>query len=98
MSMPAASWVGFHASRQKMRSRQRRPAGGWEEEPAVGAAEVDLGFQEPGEGRGDRDYAAGVLLAVVGLGSLEDAALVGGATNLEGLAVEVFGAEREHLA
>jgi hypothetical protein len=68
-------------------------AGGWEEELAVGAVEVDLGFEEPGEGGGDGDYAAGVLLAVVGLGALEDSALVSGAANLEGLSVEVFGSE-----
>ena len=73
-------------------------AGGWEEELAVGAIEVDLSFEEPGEGCGDGDYAAGIGLAVVGLGALEDAALVGGAADLEGFAVEVFGAERQDLA
>jgi hypothetical protein len=72
-------------------------AGGWEEELAVGAVEVDLSFEEPGEGGGDRDYAAGVLLAVVGLGALEDAALVGGAANLEGLGVKVFGPKGQDL-
>ena len=56
-------------------------AGGWEEELAVGAVEVDLGFEEPGEGGGDGDYAAGVLLAMVGLGALEDPALVTASTT-----------------
>lgn len=59
-------------------------AWGWEEKLAVGAVEVDLGFEHPGEGCGDRDDAAGVGLAVVGLGALEDPALVGGAADLEG--------------
>jgi len=57
-------------------------SGGWKEQLAVGAVEVDLDFEEPGERCGDGDYAAGVLLAVVGLGALEDAALVSGATDL----------------
>lgn len=82
MSRPGASCAG------------RGGLGGWEEELAVGAVEVDLGFEHPGEGRGNRDDAAGVGLAVVGLRSLEDLALVGGAANLEGLAVEVFPAKR----
>src|SRR6201999_2028369 len=69
-----------------------------EKEIEVGAVEVDLGFEEPGEGGGDGEDAAGVLLAVVGLGALEDPARVGGAADLEGLAVEVFGAEGEDLA
>ena len=55
--------------------------GGREEEIAVGVVEVDLGFEHPGQGRGDGDRAAGVLLAVVGLGALEDRALVGGAAT-----------------
>jgi hypothetical protein len=38
------------------------------------AVEVHLGFEEPGEGRRDGDNSAGVLLAVVGLGALEDSA------------------------
>ena len=38
-----------------------------EEELAIGAVEVDLGFEHPGEGCWDRDDAAGVGLAVVGL-------------------------------
>lgn len=62
-------------------------------ELAVGAVEFDLGFEEPGEGCGDGDDAAGVLLAVVGLDALEDPTLMDGAANPEGLAVEVFGAE-----
>lgn len=73
-------------------------SGGWEEELAVGAVEVDLGFEHPSEGRGNGDDVAGVGLAVVGLGALEDLALVGGPSDLEGLAVEVFGAQRENLA
>lgn len=63
-------------------------AGRWEEELAVGTVEVDLGFEHPGEGCRHRDDAAGVGLAVVGLGALEDPALVGGAADLERLAVE----------
>ena len=46
---------------------------------------------------GDRDHAAGVGLAVVGLRSLKDLALVGGAADLERLAVEVFAAQGQHL-
>ncbi len=55
-------------------------------------------MSEPNEGCGDGDYAAGVLLAVVGLGALEDPALVGDAADLEGLAVEVFRAQGQNLA
>jgi hypothetical protein len=44
-----------------------------------------------------RDDAAGVLLAVVGLGALGDHSLMGGAADLEGLAVEVFVAEGQHV-
>jgi hypothetical protein len=51
---------------------------GREEQLAVGAVEVDLGFEHPGEGRWHRDEAGGVGLAVVGLRSFEDLALVGG--------------------
>ena len=72
-------------------------AGGWEEELTVGAVEVDLRFEHPGEGCWDRDYAAGVGFAVVGLRSLENPTLVGGAADLERLAVEVFGSEGQHL-
>lgn len=72
-------------------------AWGREQQLAVGAVEVDLGFEHPGEGRGNGNYAAGVGLAVVGLGALEDSSLVGGAADLEGLAVEVFAAEWENL-
>lgn len=61
---------------------------------AVGAVEVDLGFEHPGEGGGDGDDAAGVGLAVVGLRALEDLALVGGAADLEGFDVEVLVAQR----
>jgi hypothetical protein len=57
-----------------------------EEVLAVGAVEVDLGFEHPGERRGNGDDAAGVGLAVVGLRALEDPSLVGGAANLERLA------------
>lgn len=76
-----------------MRSRQRRR----EEQLAVGAVEVDLGFEHPGEGRWDGDDAAGVGLAVVGLRPLEDLALVGGTADLERLAVEVLAAQGQHL-
>src|SRR5215203_474865 len=62
----------------------------WEEQLAVGAVEVDLGFEHPGERRWNRDHAAGVGLAVVSLRALEDLALMGGAADLKGLAVEVF--------
>src|SRR3954454_24591332 len=72
-------------------------AGRWEEELAVGAIEVGLGFEHPGERWRDRDDAAGVGLAVIGLRALEDLALVGGAADLERLAVEVFAAEGQHL-
>src|SRR5690349_20652020 len=65
-----------------------------EEEMAVGAVEVDLGFEQPGEGCRHRDDAAGVGLTVVGLRPLEDLALVGSAANLERLAVGVFAAQR----
>jgi hypothetical protein len=61
------------------------------QKPAIGTVEVDLGFKHPSEGRRDGDDAAGVLLAVVGLSALEDPALMGGAADLEGLAVEVSG-------
>jgi len=44
--------------------------GAWHRLLLAGTIEVDLGFEHPGEGRGDRDRAAGVLLAVVGLGAL----------------------------
>lgn len=63
-----------------------------EEELAVGAVEVDLGFEHPGEGGGNGNDAAGIGLAVVGLGALENLTLVGGAADLEGFAVEVFAA------
>jgi hypothetical protein len=60
-------------------------AAGWRrEEQLVLAADLELGFQHPGEGRRHRDDAAGVGLAVIGLGALEDLALVGGAADLEG--------------
>ncbi len=74
-------------------------AAGWgrEEQLAV-VADLELGFEHPGEGRGHRDDAAGVGLAVVGLGALEDLPLMGGTADLERLAVEVFAAEREDLA
>ena len=72
-------------------------AGRWEKELAVRAVEVDLGFEHPCESGGDRDHAAGVGLAVVGLRALEDLALVGGAADLERLAVEVFSAQGQHL-
>ena len=52
----------------------------WEEELTVRTVEVDLGFEHPGEGCRDRHHAAGVGLAV------------GGAADLEDLAVEVFAA------
>jgi len=68
-------------------------ARGWEEELAVGAVEVDLGFEHPGGRCRHRDEAAGVGLAVVGLRALEDLALVGGAADLERVAVEVFAAQ-----
>jgi hypothetical protein len=69
---------------------------GLEEELAF-VADLELRFQHPREGRGHRDDAAGVLFSVVGLRPLEDLALVGGAANLEGLAVEVFPAQRQNL-
>src|SRR3954453_14763876 len=72
-------------------------AGRREEELAFEAVEIDLGFKHPAEGCWDRDDAAGIGLAVVGLRALEDLALVGGAADLEGLAVEVFSAEGQHL-
>ena len=68
-----------------------------EEEMAVGAVEVDLGFEHPGEGGGDGDEAAGVGLTVVGLRSLEDLALVSGAADLERLAFEVLAAQGQDL-
>ena len=55
-------------------------------------------MEEPGEGCGDGDGAAGVLLSVVGLGALEDPARVGGAADLEGLAVEVCAAQGQDLS
>lgn len=67
-------------------------AGRREEELAVGAVEVDLRFEHLGEGRWNRDDAAGIGLAVVGLGALE-----GGAADLERLAVEVFSAQGQDL-
>jgi len=33
---------------------------------------IDLGFEQLGEGGGHRDHAAGILLAVIGLGAFED--------------------------
>ena len=67
------------------------PARRREDQLSVGAVDVDLDFEHPGQGGRDGDDAAGGLLAVVGLGALEDLALVGGAADLEGLAVEVLG-------
>jgi hypothetical protein len=75
-----------------------RPVGGREEQLALVAVELDLRFQHPSEGRGDRDDTARVRLAVVGLRALEDHSLMGGAANLERLTVEVFPAQRQHLA
>lgn len=91
MSRPEAIWVGFPDVAVEGALSPEAASWGWEEELAVGAVEVDLGLEEPGEGRGDWDGAAGVLLSVVGLGALQDSARVGGAADLEGLAVEVFG-------
>lgn len=50
---------------------------------------MDLSFDQPREGRRDGNNAAGVLLAVIGLGSLEDCSLMSGAPDLEHLPVEV---------
>jgi hypothetical protein len=52
-----------------------------------------MGFEHPGKSRRDGDDPAGILLAVVGLGALENCPLVGSPPDLEGLSVEVFGAE-----
>jgi hypothetical protein len=57
------------------------------------AVEVDLGFEHPGERCWDGGDAAAVGVTVVGFRPLEDLALVGGAADLEGLAVEVFAAQ-----
>ena len=71
---------------------------GCKEKIGVGVVELNLSLEEPGEGRGDGDGAASVDLAVVGLGALEYGSLVGGTADLEGLAVEVIGAEGQDLA
>src|ERR1700761_1653626 len=42
-----------------------------EDQFAVGTVHIDLGFEHPGQGRGDRPYTAGAILAVVGLGAFE---------------------------
>lgn len=68
------------------------------EEQLAFVADLELGFQHPGEGCGNGDDAAGVGLAVVGLRALEDLALVGGAADLESLAVEVFAVEGQPQA
>lgn len=46
----------------------------YEQQLAVLAVEIDLGFDHPGEGRRDRDRPPRVVLAVVGLGAVEDRA------------------------
>jgi hypothetical protein len=61
-----------------------------EDQLAVRAIQIDLGFEHPGKGRRDRDEGAGSLLAVVSLRALEDRSLMRGATDLKGLAVEVL--------
>src|SRR5947208_2218163 len=61
-----------------------------EDQLAVGTVQVDLRFQHPGQGRWDRHRPTGALLAVVGLGALEDDSLVRRAADLKGLAVEVL--------
>lgn len=61
-----------------------------EEQLAVGAIEADLGFKHPSESCRHRDDPPSVGLTVIGLRALEDLALVGGTTDLERLAVEVF--------
>jgi len=55
---------------------------GYEQQVAVGAVQANLGFEHPGEGRRDRDGPPRVVLAVVGLGALQDRALMGRAANL----------------
>ena len=72
-------------------------AGRGREEQLAFLADLELGFQHPGKGRWDRDDAASILLAVVGLRPLEDLALVGGAADLECLALEGFVAQGQHL-
>jgi hypothetical protein len=65
-----------------------------EEQLAVLAIDLDLGFEHPGQGRRHGDDATRVGLAVVGLRAVEDLALVGGAADLKRLAVEVFSLQR----
>lgn len=65
---------------------------GREEQLPVVAIEPDLGFQHPGEGCRLWDDAAGVGLAVVGLGALEECDL--DVTQTAGNAPESLGARR----
>lgn len=74
------------------------PARGRENQVAVRPVHVDLHFEHPGQGGRHRHHPASALLIVVGLGPLEDRALVGGAAHLEGLTVEVLGTQPQHLA
>src|SRR5882757_102682 len=60
-----------------------------EQQLAVRAVQIDLGFQHPAERRRDRDDTACSLLAVIGLRALEDRPLVGGAPNLMPVSVKV---------
>jgi len=78
-------------------ARARGGRGALEQELAVGAVEVDLSFEHPGEGLREGEDAAGVGLAVVGLRPLENLAVVRGAANLKRLAVEVLAARGWHF-